>query len=127
MKKELEDPWIGKKEKCEGNIQPSAVSRRSQDNASRDHPSSQASRARFTCSDAASLSTTARREGDTFIVNGSKAFISGAGSTDVYLIMVRTGGSGPRGISCLLLEKGMKGLSFGKQEKKMGWNCQPTR
>jgi len=78
-------------------------------------------------SDAASLATTARREGDTFIVNGSKAFISGAGDTDVYLIMVRTGGSGSRGISCLLVERGMKGLSFGKQEKKMGWNCQPTR
>ena len=78
-------------------------------------------------SDAASLATTARREGDTFIVNGSKAFISGAGDTDVYLIMVRTGGSGSRGISCLLVERGMKGLSFGKQEKKMGWNSQPTR
>jgi len=78
-------------------------------------------------SDAASLATTARREGDTFIVNGSKAFISGAGDTDVYLIMVRTGGSGSRGITCLLVERGMKGLSFGKQEKKMGWNSQPTR
>jgi len=78
-------------------------------------------------SDAASLATTARREGDNFIVNGSKAFISGAGDTDVYLIMVRTGGQGPKGISCLLVERGMKGLSFGKQEKKMGWNCQPTR
>merc|ERR1711936_1316423 len=52
---------------------------------------------------------------------------SGGGDTDVYLIMVRTGGSGSRGISCLLVERGMKGLSFGKQEKKMGWNCQPTR
>lgn len=77
-------------------------------------------------SDAASLATTARREGDNLIVNGSKAFISGAGDTDVYLIMVRTGGQGPKGISCLLVERGMKGLSFGKQEKKMGWNCQPT-
>jgi len=78
-------------------------------------------------SDAGSLSTTARREGDTFILNGSKAFISGAGETDVYLVMVRTGGKGPKGISCLLIEKGMKGLSFGKKEQKMGWNSQPTR
>jgi len=78
-------------------------------------------------SDAASLSTVARREGDMFIVNGAKAFISGGGDTDVYLVMVRTGGSGAKGISCLLLEKGMKGLSFGKKEKKMGWNSQPTR
>jgi len=78
-------------------------------------------------SDAASLSTTARREGDMFIVNGSKAFISGAGDTDVYLVMVRTGGQGAKGITCLLVEKGMKGLSFGKKEQKMGWNSQPTR
>jgi isobutyryl-CoA dehydrogenase len=78
-------------------------------------------------SDAASLATVARREGDKFILNGSKAFISGAGDTDVYLIMCRTGGKGPKGISCLLVEKGSKGLSFGKKEKKMGWNCQPTR
>jgi len=78
-------------------------------------------------SDAGSLGTTARREGNKFILNGSKAFISGAGSTDVYLVMVRTGGAGPKGISCLLVEKGMKGLSFGKKENKMGWNCQPTR
>ena len=56
-----------------------------------------------------------------------QAFISGGGETDVYLVMVRTGGAGPRGISCLLLERGMPGLSFGKKEKKMGWNCQPTR
>ena len=78
-------------------------------------------------SDAGSLATTARREGDTFIVNGTKAFISGGGDTDVYLVMVRTGGAGPKGISCLLIEKGMKGLSFGKKEQKMGWNSQPTR
>ena len=78
-------------------------------------------------SDAASLGTVARREGGKWIVNGSKAFISGAGDTDVYLVMTRTGGQGPKGISCLLQEKGMKGLSFGKKEKKMGWNCQPTR
>merc|ERR1719309_377675 len=78
-------------------------------------------------SDAAGLATTARREGDKFILNGSKAFISGAGDTDVYLVMCRTGGQGPKGITCLLVEKGMKGLSFGKKENKMGWNCQPTR
>jgi len=78
-------------------------------------------------SDAASLGTVARREGGKWIVNGSKAFISGAGDTDVYLVMVRTGGKGAKGITCLLIEKGMKGLSFGKKEKKMGWNSQPTR
>ena len=78
-------------------------------------------------SDAASLATVARREGNKFILNGSKAFISGAGDTDVYLVMCRTGGKGPKGISCLLVEKGSKGLSFGKKEKKMGWNCQSTR
>merc|ERR550519_3009106 len=78
-------------------------------------------------SDAASLRTVARREGDLLVLNGSKAFISGAGSTDVYLVMVRTGGQGPKGISCLLVEKGMKGLHFGKNEGKMGWKCQPTR
>jgi len=78
-------------------------------------------------SDAASLATTARREGDMFIVNGSKAFISGGGDTDVYLVMVRSRGAGPKGITCLLIEKGMKGLSFGKKEMKMGWNSQPTR
>ena len=78
-------------------------------------------------SDAASLATVARREGNKFILNGSKAFISGGGDTDVYLVMCRTGGKGPKGISCLLVEKGSKGLSFGKKEKKMGWNCQSTR
>ena len=78
-------------------------------------------------SDAASLATTARREGDMFIVNGSKAFISGGGDTDVYLVMVRSRGAGPKGITCLLIEKGMNGLSFGKKEMKMGWNSQPTR
>ena len=78
-------------------------------------------------SDAASLATVARREGNKFILNGSKAFISGGGETDVYLVMSRPGGKGPKGISCLLVEKGSKGLSFGKKEKKMGWNCQPTR
>lgn len=79
-------------------------------------------------SDAAALQTTARQAaGSTdFILNGAKAFISGGGSSDIYLVMARTGGSGPRGISCFLVEKEMKGLSFGKQEKKLGWNSQPT-
>uniref|UniRef100_A0A8C6ZJC2 Isobutyryl-CoA dehydrogenase, mitochondrial n=1 Tax=Nothoprocta perdicaria TaxID=30464 RepID=A0A8C6ZJC2_NOTPE len=78
-------------------------------------------------SDAASLLTTAKRKGDTYVLNGSKAFISGGGDTDVYVVMCRTGGPGPRGISCVLLEKGTPGLSFGKKEKKVGWNSQPTR
>jgi len=78
-------------------------------------------------SDAASLSTSARLDGDHYIVNGTKAFISGGGDTDVYLVMCRTGGPGPKGISCLLVEKGTPGLHFGKKEVKMGWNSQPTR
>ena len=73
-------------------------------------------------SDAASLSTTAKKFGDKYILNGSKAFISGGGDTDVYLAMVRTGDQGPKGISCLLVEKDKTpGLSFGKKEQKMGW------
>jgi len=78
-------------------------------------------------SDAASISLSAKKEGDYYIMNGSKAFISGAGDTDVYVIMCRTGGNGPKGISCIVVEKGTPGLSFGKKEKKMGWNSQPTR
>lgn len=78
-------------------------------------------------SDAAALKTRARLEGDHYIVDGVKQFISGAGSCDLYAVMVRTGVEGPKGISCLLLEKGMPGLSFGANEKKMGWNAQPTR
>lgn len=77
-------------------------------------------------SDAAALKTTAVRDGDHYVVNGSKAFISGAGANDVYVTMVRTGMDGPKGISCLVLEKDMPGLSFGAQEKKLGWHCQPT-
>ncbi|HEX3883099.1 MAG TPA: acyl-CoA dehydrogenase family protein [Stellaceae bacterium] len=77
-------------------------------------------------SDAAALKTTARREGDDYVLNGSKAFISGGGTSDVYVTMVRTGDAGPRGISCLVVEKGSPGLSFGKKEKKLGWNTQPT-
>ena len=78
-------------------------------------------------SDAAALKTRARRDGDDYIVDGVKQFISGAGVADVYAVMVRTGGDGPSGISTLLIEKGTPGLSFGAVEKKMGWNAQPTR
>lgn len=77
-------------------------------------------------SDAASLSTKAIKDGDEYVLNGSKAFISGGGVSDVYLIMARTGGPGPKGISCFIVEKGTPGLSFGANEKKLGWNSQPT-
>ncbi|HUO91641.1 MAG TPA: isobutyryl-CoA dehydrogenase [Rhizomicrobium sp.] len=77
-------------------------------------------------SDAASLKTRAVKDGDHYVLNGSKAFISGAGVSDVYVCMVRTGEEGPKGVSCLVVEKGTKGLSFGKKERKMGWNSQPT-
>jgi len=77
-------------------------------------------------SDAAALRTTAVRQGDHFVLNGSKAFVSGAGASDVYIVMCRTGGLGPSGISAILVEKGAPGFSFGAQEKKMGWNAQPT-
>ena len=77
-------------------------------------------------SDAASLRTTARRDGAHYVLNGSKAFISGGGASDLYAVMVRTGGAGPRGISCVLVEKGTPGLAFGKPERKLGWNSQPT-
>ena len=77
-------------------------------------------------SDAASLKTRAVKDGDHYVLNGSKAFISGAGTSDIYVCMVRTGEEGPKGISCIVVEKGMKGLSFGKMEKKMGWKSQPT-
>jgi alkylation response protein AidB-like acyl-CoA dehydrogenase len=77
-------------------------------------------------SDAAALKTRAVKDGDHYVLNGSKAFISGAGTSDIYVCMVRTGEDGPKGISCLVIEKGTLGLSFGKVEKKMGWNSQPT-
>jgi len=77
-------------------------------------------------SDAAALQTSARRDGDDYVLNGTKAFISGGGTSDLYVAMVRTGEPGPRGISCLVVEKGAKGLSFGKQERKLGWHTQPT-
>ncbi|XP_071746625.1 isobutyryl-CoA dehydrogenase, mitochondrial isoform X5 [Lepeophtheirus salmonis] len=78
-------------------------------------------------SDAASLSTKAVRQGHKLILNGSKAFISGAGTSDIYLVMCRTGDNSPKGISCVLVEKGTPGFSFGKNEIKMGWKSQPTR
>ncbi|WP_210495399.1 isobutyryl-CoA dehydrogenase [Microvirga antarctica] len=78
-------------------------------------------------SDAAALKTRAVLDGDVYVVNGVKQFISGAGVSDVYLTMVRTGESGPSGISTLVIEKDTPGLSFGAIEKKMGWNAQPTR
>jgi len=79
-------------------------------------------------SDAASLSTRAEisADGRHYILNGSKAFISGGGSSDIYLVMCRTGDAGPQGISCIAVEKGTAGLEFGAQERKLGWNSQPT-
>jgi alkylation response protein AidB-like acyl-CoA dehydrogenase len=77
-------------------------------------------------SDAASLKTRAERDGDHYVLNGSKAFISGGGRSDVYVCMVRTGGTGPAGITCLTVEAATPGLSFGKQERKLGWHSQPT-
>jgi alkylation response protein AidB-like acyl-CoA dehydrogenase len=77
-------------------------------------------------SDAAALRTTAVRDGDHYVLNGAKAFISGAGVSDVYVVMVRTGAEGPKGISAIVVEKDTPGLSFGANEKKMGWNAQPT-
>ncbi|MEI7931890.1 MAG: acyl-CoA dehydrogenase family protein, partial [Alphaproteobacteria bacterium] len=77
-------------------------------------------------SDAASLATTAKLDGDHYVLNGSKAFISGAGTSDIYVCMVRTGGPGPKGISTIVVENGTAGLSFGANEKKLGWKSQPT-
>ncbi len=77
-------------------------------------------------SDAAALRTRAVPDGDHYVINGSKAFISGGGRSDVYVVMVRTGGDGAGGISALVVERGTPGLSFGKQEDKLGWNSQPT-
>ncbi len=77
-------------------------------------------------SDAAALKTTARRDGEVYRLNGAKAFISGGGASDLYLVMARTGGPGPDGISALLVEKGTPGLGFGQPERKLGWNSQPT-
>ncbi len=77
-------------------------------------------------SDAASLKTRARRDGDHYVLDGTKAFISGGGVSDIYLVMARTGEPGPKGISCIVVEKGTPGLSYGAQEKKLGWKSQPT-
>lgn len=78
-------------------------------------------------SDAAALSTTARLDGDTYVLNGTKQFISGGGAADLYVTMVRTGGEGPSGVTALAVPKETEGLSFGANERKMGWNAQPTR
>jgi alkylation response protein AidB-like acyl-CoA dehydrogenase len=78
-------------------------------------------------SDAAALRTRAARDNEGYVLNGSKQFISGAGASDLYLTMVRTGAEGPSGISALLIPKETQGLSFGANERKMGWNAQPTR
>jgi hypothetical protein len=78
-------------------------------------------------SDAAALSTRATRDNAGYVLDGTKQFISGAGTSDLYLTMVRTGGPGAGGVSALLVPKGIEGLSFGANEKKMGWNAQPTR
>ena len=77
-------------------------------------------------SDAAALKTRAVRDGDHYVVSGSKAFISGGGANEVYVTMVRTGEPGPKGISCLVIGKDMPGVSFGAHERKMGWHSQPT-
>jgi alkylation response protein AidB-like acyl-CoA dehydrogenase len=77
-------------------------------------------------SDAAALQTRAERRNGHYVLNGTKAFISGGGVSDIYVCMVRTGGEGPNGISCLVVEKGTPGLKFGAKEKKLGWNSQPT-
>jgi alkylation response protein AidB-like acyl-CoA dehydrogenase len=77
-------------------------------------------------SDAASLKTRAVRDGAHYVLDGSKAFISGGGVSDLYVVMARTGERGPKGISCIVVEKGTPGLSYGAQEKKLGWKSQPT-
>ena len=78
-------------------------------------------------SDAASLKTRADKKGEVYVLNGSKMFISGAGSTDVLVVMARTGGPGPKGVSAFVVPANAPGVQYGKKEKKMGWNSQPTR
>ncbi|MFD0948950.1 acyl-CoA dehydrogenase family protein [Paraperlucidibaca wandonensis] len=78
-------------------------------------------------SDAANLKTSARRDGDDYVLNGSKMFISGAGSTDMLVVMVRTGAAGAKGISAIAVPANLPGIRYGKKEEKMGWNSQPTR
>ena len=77
-------------------------------------------------SDAAALATRAVRDGDDYVLDGSKAFISGGSTSDIYVVMARTGGAGPKGISTFVVEAGTPGLGFGKKERKLGWNSQPT-
>src|SRR5216110_220040 len=77
-------------------------------------------------SDAASLKTRAVRDGNAYVLDGAKAFISGGGVSDIYVVMARTGAAGAKGISCFVVEKGTPGLSYGAQEKKLGWKSQPT-
>jgi Acyl-CoA dehydrogenases len=78
-------------------------------------------------SDAAALATRAVREGDDYVLNGQKQFISGAGAGDLYVVMARTGGSGAAGISTFIVPGDSSGISLGANERKMGWNAQPTR
>ncbi|ELA8085286.1 acyl-CoA dehydrogenase family protein [Vibrio parahaemolyticus] len=78
-------------------------------------------------SDAASLTTTASKKGDTYVLNGGKAFISGAGETDVLVVMARTGEAGAKGVSAFVVPARADGISYGRKEPKMGWNSQPTR
>jgi alkylation response protein AidB-like acyl-CoA dehydrogenase len=78
-------------------------------------------------SDAAALRTTATRDGDEYVLNGAKQFISGAGAGDIYIVMARTGGEGPGGISTFVVEGNTPGIMLGANERKMGWNAQPTR
>ncbi|MDR6625938.1 isobutyryl-CoA dehydrogenase [Caulobacter segnis] len=77
-------------------------------------------------SDAAAMRTTAKLDGDHYVLNGGKAFISGGGVSDIYVVMARTGGEGAKGVSAFVVKKGTPGLSFGANERKMGWNAQPT-
>src|SRR5437764_12789023 len=77
-------------------------------------------------SDAAALQASARRDGDDYVLNGTKAFISGGGTSDIYVAMVRTSAAGPKGTSCLGVEQGAKGRSSAKKEKKLGWTTHPT-
>ena len=78
-------------------------------------------------SDAASIQTSASKEENCYVLNGNKAFISGSGSTDCLILMARTGGNGPGGISCFLVPADAEGIEYGKNESKMGWKNQPTR
>ncbi len=95
--------------------------------ASMDHLSSYCLTEPGAGSDAAALKTRARREGESYVLDGVTPFISGAGAADIYLVMARTGGEGAGGVSAFVVERGCAGLSFGPNERKMGWNTQPTR